>query len=182
MQNEKETAYEVAKRGMHVSAKELLLSIAEKDPVNSLIYGALLISFWQLRYRSRLQLSIRTEREMRELFSQDQPKKKGPPKKKRMDPKKTEELNKRIASISKSDLKPTYVNIFIREIGDSELKVLRIIRTVTELSFVEIKKLIEKSQDTPIFERVTFSDAQVLLELLKEAGATVALKAVPKED
>lgn len=66
-------------------------------------------------------------------------------------------------------------DIVITEVGQSKIKVIKVVRAVTDLGLKEAKELVD-SAPKAIKEGVTQAEADELKAKLEEAGATIELK------
>lgn len=66
-------------------------------------------------------------------------------------------------------------DIIITEVGQSKIKVIKVVRAVTDLGLKEAKELVD-SAPKAIKEGVTQAEADELKAKLEEAGATIELK------
>lgn len=66
-------------------------------------------------------------------------------------------------------------DVVITEVGQSKIKVIKVVRAVTDLGLKEAKELVD-SAPKAIKEGVTQAEADELKAKLEEAGATIELK------
>ena len=68
------------------------------------------------------------------------------------------------------------VDIWIKAIGTNKMNVIKAVRVATGEGLIDAKKLVDGHADAPIKKSVTRADADSIVTLLKEAGATVEVK------
>ncbi|MCK5267680.1 MAG: 50S ribosomal protein L7/L12, partial [Spirochaetes bacterium] len=66
-------------------------------------------------------------------------------------------------------------NVFIKDLGDKKIPIIKIAREITGLGLKEAKDLVEDSSKA-IKEGVSKEEAEKIKKQLEEAGATVELK------
>ena len=74
-----------------------------------------------------------------------------------------------------ADAEPTEVNVVLKEIGQSKVAVIKVIREVTGLGLVDAKKLADNVPSN-IKEKVSPKEADEIKEKLVAAGAVVEVK------
>lgn len=77
-----------------------------------------------------------------------------------------------------ADAAPASVTVFLKEIGDSKVAVIKAVRAITGLGLVDAKKLVDSSASAPaeIKKDVSADEAENIKKQLTDAGATVELK------
>jgi large subunit ribosomal protein L7/L12 len=66
-------------------------------------------------------------------------------------------------------------DVILKEVGDSKLNVIKVVREATGLGIKEAKELVDGAPK-PVKEKVSKSEAEEIAAKLKEAGAVVELK------
>jgi len=66
-------------------------------------------------------------------------------------------------------------DVILKEVGDSKLNVIKVVREATGLGIKEAKDLVDGAPK-PIKEKISKAEAEELVGKLKEAGAVVELK------
>ncbi len=74
-----------------------------------------------------------------------------------------------------ADAEPTEVNVVLKEIGQSKVAVIKVIREVTGLGLVDAKKLADNVPSN-IKEKISPKEADEIKEKLVAAGAVVEVK------
>lgn len=69
----------------------------------------------------------------------------------------------------------TEFDVFIKDVGDKKIPVIKVVRELTGLGLKEAKDLVE-STDKPIREGIPKEEAEKVKKQLEEAGAVVELK------
>jgi large subunit ribosomal protein L7/L12 len=69
----------------------------------------------------------------------------------------------------------TDFNVVLTAIGDQKIKVIKVVRELTELGLADAKKLVE-TENAVIKEAVAKADAEAMKAKLEEVGAKVELK------
>ncbi len=69
-------------------------------------------------------------------------------------------------------------DVFIKEIGDKKLQVIKVVREITGLGLKEAKEVVDKagSADAVVKKGASKEEAEQIKAKLEEAGATVELK------
>ncbi len=70
---------------------------------------------------------------------------------------------------------PKEVDVMLKEVGPSKVKVIKVIREVTGLGLIDAKKLVD-SAPVVVKEKISEDAGKELQEKLQTAGATVELK------
>lgn len=81
------------------------------------------------------------------------------------------------AGASEAEEKSSF-NVFIKEIGDKKLQVIKVVREITGLGLKEAKEIVDKagSADAIVKKDASKEEAEQIKAKLEEAGATVELK------
>ena len=66
-------------------------------------------------------------------------------------------------------------DVILKEVGDSKLGVIKVIREAAGLGIKEAKELVD-SAPKPVKEKISKAEAEEILQKLKEAGAVAELK------
>jgi large subunit ribosomal protein L7/L12 len=69
----------------------------------------------------------------------------------------------------------TEFNVVLKEVGDSKLNVIKVVREITGLGIKEAKELVDAAPK-PVKEKVPKAEADDLLKKLQEAGAVAELQ------
>jgi large subunit ribosomal protein L7/L12 len=69
----------------------------------------------------------------------------------------------------------TEFNVVLKEVGDSKLNVIKVVREITGLGIKEAKELVDAAPK-PVKEKVAKAEADDLLKKLQEAGAVAELQ------
>lgn len=77
-----------------------------------------------------------------------------------------------------ADAAPSTVTVYLKEIGDSKVAVIKAVRAITGLGLVDAKKLVDSSASAPaeIKKDVSPDEAENIKKQLTDAGATVETK------
>ncbi len=67
-------------------------------------------------------------------------------------------------------------DVFIKEIGDAKLQVIKVVKDLTGLSLKDAKDIVESGGQKPVKQGVSKEEAEKLKKALEEAGAVVELK------
>lgn len=67
-------------------------------------------------------------------------------------------------------------DVFIKEVGQAKLQVIKVVKDITGLSLKEAKDLVEAGASKPIKTGVPKEEAEKIKAKLEEAGAVVELK------
>ncbi|MCK5732271.1 MAG: 50S ribosomal protein L7/L12 [Tenericutes bacterium] len=79
------------------------------------------------------------------------------------------------AAVEEVDEGPKEVDVMLKEVGPSKVKVIKVIREVTGLGLIDAKKLVD-SAPVVVKEKISEDAGKELQEKLQTAGATVELK------
>lgn len=79
------------------------------------------------------------------------------------------------AGAAPAEEEKTEFDIFIKEVGDKKIPVIKVVRELTGLGLKEAKDLVEAT-DKPIREGIPKEEAEKIKKQLVEAGAVVELK------
>jgi large subunit ribosomal protein L7/L12 len=69
----------------------------------------------------------------------------------------------------------TEFNVVLKEVGDSKLNVIKVVREITGLGIKEAKELVDAAPK-PVKEKVAKAEADDLVKKLQEAGAVAELQ------
>lgn len=69
----------------------------------------------------------------------------------------------------------TEFNVVLKEVGDSKLNVIKVVREITGLGIKEAKELVDAAPK-PVKEKVPKAEADDILKKLQEAGAVAELQ------
>ena len=69
----------------------------------------------------------------------------------------------------------TEFDVILKEVGAEKIKVIKVVREVTNLGLKEAKELVDKAPST-IKEAISKDEANSIVEKFKEVGATCELK------
>jgi large subunit ribosomal protein L7/L12 len=67
-------------------------------------------------------------------------------------------------------------DVFIKEVGDAKLQVIKVVKDLTGLSLKDAKDIVESGGQKPVKQGVSKEEAEKLKKALEEAGAVVELK------
>ncbi len=67
-------------------------------------------------------------------------------------------------------------DVFIKEIGDAKLQVIKVVKDITGLSLKDAKDIVESGGQKPVKQGVPKDEAEKIKKSLEEAGAVVELK------
>ncbi|MFN4244717.1 MAG: 50S ribosomal protein L7/L12 [Brevinematia bacterium] len=67
-------------------------------------------------------------------------------------------------------------DIFIKEVGDAKLQVIKVVKDITGLSLKDAKDIVESGGQKPVKQGVPKDEAEKIKKSLEEAGAVVELK------
>ncbi len=79
------------------------------------------------------------------------------------------------AAAEEVDEGPKEVDVILAAVGESKVKVIKVIRELTGLGLIEAKKMVD-SAPVAVKEKVTEDAGKEIAEKLQEAGAKVELK------
>lgn len=73
---------------------------------------------------------------------------------------------------------PSEVTVFLKEVGQAKIQVIKAVREVTGLGLVDAKKIVDKVTEgpSPIKEKIKPEEAEEIKKKVEEAGATVEIK------
>jgi len=67
-------------------------------------------------------------------------------------------------------------DVFIKEVGDAKLQVIKVVKDLTGLSLKDAKDIVESGGQKPVKQGVSKEEAEKLKKALEEAGAVVEIK------
>jgi large subunit ribosomal protein L7/L12 len=67
-------------------------------------------------------------------------------------------------------------DVFIKEVGDAKLQVIKVVKDLTGLSLKDAKDIVESGGQKSVKQGVSKEEAEKLKKALEEAGAVVELK------
>ena len=67
-------------------------------------------------------------------------------------------------------------DVFIKEVGDAKLQVIKVVKDLTGLSLKDAKDIVESGGQKPVKQGVSKEEAEKIKKALEEAGAVVELK------
>jgi large subunit ribosomal protein L7/L12 len=67
-------------------------------------------------------------------------------------------------------------DVFIKEVGDAKLQVIKVVKDLTGLSLKDAKDIVESGGQKPVKQGVSKEEAEKLKKSIEEAGAVVELK------
>jgi len=67
-------------------------------------------------------------------------------------------------------------DVFIKEVGDAKLQVIKVVKDLTGLSLKDAKDIVESGGQKPVKQGVSKEEAEKLKKTIEEAGAVVELK------
>jgi large subunit ribosomal protein L7/L12 len=67
-------------------------------------------------------------------------------------------------------------DVFIKEVGDAKLQVIKVVKDLTGLSLKDAKDIVESGGQKPVKQGVSKEEAEKLKKAIEEAGAVVELK------
>ncbi len=67
-------------------------------------------------------------------------------------------------------------DIFIKEVGDAKLQVIKVVKDITGLSLKDAKDIVESGGQKPVKQGAPKDEAEKIKKALEEAGAVVELK------
>ncbi|MEN2998481.1 MAG: 50S ribosomal protein L7/L12 [Brevinematia bacterium] len=70
----------------------------------------------------------------------------------------------------------TNFDIFIKEVGDAKLQVIKVVKDITGLSLKDAKDIVESGGQKAVKQGVSKDEAEKIKKALEEAGAVVELK------
>ncbi|MCX8029529.1 MAG: 50S ribosomal protein L7/L12 [Brevinematales bacterium] len=70
----------------------------------------------------------------------------------------------------------TNFDIFIKEVGDAKLQVIKVVKDITGLSLKDAKDIVESNGQKPVKQGVPKDEAEKIKKAIEEAGAVVELK------
>lgn len=70
----------------------------------------------------------------------------------------------------------TSFDVFIKEVGDAKLQVIKVVKDLTGLSLKDAKDIVESGGQKPVKQGVAKDEAEKIKKALEEAGAKVEIK------
>lgn len=70
----------------------------------------------------------------------------------------------------------TSFDIYIKEVGDAKLQVIKVVKDITGLSLKDAKDIVESGGQKPVKQGVPKDEAEKIKKSIEEAGAVVELK------
>ncbi|MCS7299674.1 MAG: 50S ribosomal protein L7/L12 [Spirochaetia bacterium] len=70
----------------------------------------------------------------------------------------------------------TNFDIYIKEVGDAKLQVIKVVKDITGLSLKDAKDIVESGGQKPVKQGVPKDEAEKIKKSIEEAGAVVELK------
>jgi len=67
-------------------------------------------------------------------------------------------------------------DVFIKEVGDAKLQVIKVVKDLTGLSLKDAKDIVESGGQKPVKQGVSKEEAEKIKKSIEEAGAVVELK------
>ncbi|MGC8767054.1 MAG: 50S ribosomal protein L7/L12 [Brevinematia bacterium] len=67
-------------------------------------------------------------------------------------------------------------DVFIKEVGDAKLQVIKVVKDITGLSLKDAKDIVESNGQKPVKQGISKDEAEKIKKSLEEAGAVVELK------